>query len=1746
MYQLLYLIAVCGFAVTLNGLATEDSGFASNGDAPFACFSIGNMKAPVRCPPGFVAEIDNRIRIGTGVTLLLAAQLLLFSVWQYSTRASNSNALLYPAALAQSSVLCFASASACLVAYARSNRLFYAGLFPWVIPTLVGVQLISGLVEMYFSFFTAENSYVPIFGRSASAHSNFLVSTTILSLTLVVLFALVQWRTIFIRSRDGFDRTTTSDQSYMPIADGVDNDGATPLAHFNDQKEMDLVDTPEFTSSWFDKLTFSWQNNLLRMGAIRQLGYSDLFRLDQPDQPIPNWKRYIYYRKPDRSLVKTIAMYFAPEFLMQAALAFIRCFALYTSPFFLQRILRFIEASSNSNKSDRSIYVDAFGLLFFSLFSSALFNQTLWIGRQVSMRLMGLLVAELSTKTLRCRGKGSCERNKRSNSKPGSVDSSIVTQASSSVADGKIMNLLTADLKRASEAISYLDHVYSLPFAFGIGVWYMYSILGVSALIGVVFAAIYAPLSKKLFAKQMRLKKKQSASSDERISTITELLQGIKAVKLFGWESRFIQEVDKRRERQLGYAWELFFWKVAIRINAYLSPLFVIVIMFTAYVAIFGNTLTAEVAFTSISVFQIVSNAMKGTPTFINEFISGYVAINRIDSYLSQPQVQELEKRVDLRFGNALGFECAYLEWGNVGITKNSSNADIQGSITGSKATTEIGTPDGELSNNVSQPAEETPLLSGPSHIHMPLPDASSIVSLDSQSDSVAFSLKNIDIQFPLGGLSIVAGPTGSGKSSLLSALIGEMTLTCGRVLLPIVDSHMLAVNDRKYRDVIELSNEGMAISDIAYVAQEAWLRNATIRENILFGEPYNKDRYEEVLRACALRPDLRIFKAGDMTEIGERGVTLSGGQKQRVALARAVYSSRRILLIDDCLSAVDAHTGKHILMECLLNKTDLMKGRTCVLVTHHVAMCLPFAQFLVMMKDGRVSLKGAPAELQMRGLISDTLLDMQHKDSIVTDNNSGEIKDTKGKSPEKEPRYIASDATDSMVTKVLISKSEDEYNLERLRKIAEQKGIDPNGDLSVLQGILISEEEREEGYVKFEVWKTFMSACGNKLFWASIIITIIISNVISALKTYWIRIWVSSTSSATIKLYAAGSISFDATFGSALFRAFEYGYSLVSYAASSARLYGLYDMFSAVSRNLNKNIQPKQHSSAYWLGIYVFFGLFEIAWMALMWFITFCGGLRASREIHKQLIRSIVHATPRFFDTTPIGRIISRFSGDMQTIDNDASDVVRLILTNSTPVLTTYVVISLVFPAFTLVAIAISLVYAGIAYYYLNASRELKRLESNSMSPLLSLFSELIQGVSTIRAFGAKHYYIKESLNCINAHNRSYYAVWAANRWMAIRIDIASAMVSFTCALFILFNLDWMDAGLAGFILLYAMTFSVAMIGVIREYSYGELNMNAVERVRQYTLTEQEAALESKPEHKPSALWPKSGDIQIENLVAEYMPGVPVLHGISLSVKHGEKVGVVGRTGAGKSTLSLALLRFVEASGGRIVLDGVDISKIGLEDLRRNVTIIPQDPVLFNGTIRFNLDPFNEYPDEIVWDALRRTHLVRENSSHSPRAATSINASEAGIGDAEALAVERMSGIFNSLGAEIKENGQNLSLGQRQLVALARALVRRSRLIIMDEATASVDFDTDDRIQRTIRGYEFANSTLLCIAHRLRTIIDYDRVLVLDKGKVAEFDTPYNLLQNRDGIFRSMCEKSGEYEFLAMTTNRKNNNNFE
>ena len=420
---------------------------------------------------------------------------------------------------------------------------------------------------------------------------------------------------------------------------------------------------------------------------------------------------------------------------------------------------------------------------------------------------------------------------------------------------------------------------------------------------------------------------------------------------------------------------------------------------------------------------------------------------------------------------------------------------------------------------------------------------------------------------------------------------------------------------------------------------------------------------------------------------------------------------------------------------------------------------------------------------------------------------------------------------------------------------------------------------------------------------------------------------------------------------------------------------------------------------------------------------------------------------------------------------------------------------------------------FKSIGVYYLNSSRDMKRLNSVSRSPIYTQFSETVVGVATIRAFGGQERFVQENLKRIDSNNRPFLWMWATNRWLHCRVDVLGAFVSFCTGVVLVSSRRWINPGLAGLSLSYALTFTHHILWVVRMYAVNEMNMNAIERVHEYLDVESEPAYHL-PQNTPAPSWPEAGVVKVKDLVMRYAPDTPaVLSNISFETRPREKIGIVGRTGSGKSTLALSLFRFMEPSQGSIHIDGVDIHAIGLGDLRSRLTIIPQDPVLFSGTLRSNLDPFGEHTDADLWTALKRAHLIDQQQQTT-----------------EATSAENI-----SLDSPVVSNGNNFSQGQRQLIALARALVKKTSLIVLDEATSSVDFDTDHQIQETIRK-EFTESTLLCIAHRIRTVADYDRILVLDQGQIVEFDTPYNLMTQEGGVFQSMCQKSGEFpELLAI-----------
>jgi len=910
---------------------------------------------------------------------------------------------------------------------------------------------------------------------------------------------------------------------------------------------------------------------------------------------------------------------------------------------------------------------------------------------------------------------------------------------------------------------------------------------------------------------------------------------------------------------------------------------------------------------------------------------------------------------------------------------------------------------------------------------------ASSASGTDSPERQARFTLKDLNLSFPANKLSIVCGPTGSGKTTLLASLLGETACINGSAVLP--------------RKRFHVSNPiGGAVSGVAYVAQTAWLQNASIKDNILFGLPFDQERYDKVLYMCALTRDLEILEHGDATEVGEKGITLSGGQKQRLAIARAVYSQADVIVLDDCLSAVDAHTAKHLYEHCLMG--ELMNNRTRILVTHHVGLCLKGAEYIVALQNGEVAGAGHPVDVIKTGVLGEELSQIEEEQADIAEGTAVE-----GKVPELPMTVTKKDRKD--------------------------------GD-----GKLTQEEVRAEGGVSITVWKTYFDASGGTVFWLGVLFMFCLTQFVIIGQDYWIKVWASAYNKINNTVAEFTFLSTGTSYR-----------DHISMEMNTPNYFSqlLYNASSVVTN------EPQQVDVNYYLGIYFLIGVVAMIVASLRSYLLYTGSLKASKRIHSQLIESILRAKVRFFDVTPLGRIINRFSSDMETIDQNVAPSGSFLLYSIVATVFVILLISYVTPLFLVPGCVIAAIFYFIGTFYLESSRDMKRLNSVSRSPIYVQFNESVNGVATIRAFGAQSRFVNVNMEKIDSNNRPFIWMWATNRWLHCRVDVLGAFVGFCTGFVIIMARAWIDPGMAGLSLSYALTFTHNVLWVVRMYAVNEMNLNAIERVQEYLEVDEEPAAVIE-ERRPRNSWPETGAIEVENLVMQYAPeNPPVLRDLSFQVRPREKIGIVGRTGSGKSTFALSLFRFMEPTSGTIKIDGIDISKIGLQDLRSRLTIIPQDPVLFSGTLRSNLDPFGFCSDEELWTALKRSHLIDENDEPN-----------------EVI----------SLDSPVSENGSNWSQGQRQLIALARALVKKTSLIVLDEATSSVDFDTDHKIQQTIRS-EFKESALLCIAHRIRTVADYDRILVLDHGRLLEFDHPYTLMTKEDGVFMQMCQRSGEYNEL-------------
>ncbi|KAL3269849.1 hypothetical protein HHI36_008907 [Cryptolaemus montrouzieri] len=887
--------------------------------------------------------------------------------------------------------------------------------------------------------------------------------------------------------------------------------------------------------------------------------------------------------------------------------------------------------------------------------------------------------------------------------------------------------------------------------------------------------------------------------------------------------------------------------------------------------------------------------------------------------------------------------------------------------------------------------------------------------------------LKNINVRVGHSTLTAIVGTVGAGKSSLVSAFLGEMEKRAGRV---------------------------NTVGSVAYVAQQAWIQNATLRDNILFGKSFDKKLYEKVIEACALKADLAMLPAGDQTEIGEKGINLSGGQKQRVSLARAVYANTDVYFLDDPLSAVDSHVGKHI-FEQVIGPKGILKGKTRMLVTHGITY-LPQVDQILVMKDGEISETGTYQQLlDKKGAFAEFLVN--HLSSAIEDDNpdldelTNQLGDTLTVNQEiakklqrHRSRISESDSGSEKLNGSLQRQksvdSGDNNVLMRQRSSSSVSNI-PNANANTGEK-LIDAEKAETGSVSFEVYKHYLKSIGLFLTLATVVLNMIFQGF-SVGSNFWLVKW--SNDSTIIK---------------------------------------------------DDNTTDVDKRNMY-LGVYGALGVGQAISLVFAESLLAKGYTDACLLIHAQLLSNVLHLPNKFFDITPKGRILARFSADLDKVDMRLPKTMDMVSRQLFKVLGTLFVISYSSPAFVFVMLVVGILYYFIQRFYVETSRQLKRLESVSRSPIYSHFGETITGASAIRAYHQEDRFILESDNKVDQNQVCCYPSVIANRWLAVRLEMVGNLIILFAALFAVLGRDTMDAGLVGLSVSYALQITQTLNWLVRMTSDVETNIVAVERIKEYAESPQEAAWEIANKTPPSS-WPEVGTVVFKDYSVRYRPGLDlVLRKVTFSISGGEKVGIVGRTGAGKSSLTLSLFRIIEAAQGTIEIDGVNIADIGLHALRSRLTIIPQDAVLFSGPLRMNLDPFDIHSDEEVWTSLEQAHL-------------------------KAFVKALPTGLTH----EVTEGGENLSVGQRQLICLARALLRKTKLLILDEATAAVDLETDDLIQTTIRR-EFKECTVLTIAHRLNTIMDSDRVIVLDKGLIVEFDTPQNLLKGPT-IFRGMCQDAG------------------
>ncbi|EPQ67747.1 Bgt-4752 [Blumeria graminis f. sp. tritici] len=1297
----------------------------------------------------------------------------------------------------------------------------------------------------------------------------------------------------------------------------------------------------EFTAGFFSLLYFQWMTPLIKENDLWSVNPQRATRLLTSKLELSFGKRVA--RGDKYPLLFALYETFRTEFLVGAICQLSASLIQATSPFILKYLIQFSQrtsdAQSNGNPAP-SIGIGlglVFGITLMQMVQSLQTNHFIYRGMTVGGEARAALISLIFEKAMKIspRAKAGGKSMESETHDKGAEETAENpksprdhgkerTNERHAWGNGKVMNLMSVDSYRVDQASVLFHLIWTAPIACILTLVFLVINLGYSAVAGFSLLIIGLPAMTEVVKCLLARRKRINRITDQRISLTQEILQAVRFVKLFSWECAFLNQLQRIRNREIHAIQILLSIRNALNTTSMSLPIFASMLAFITY-SLTNHKLEPAKVFSSLALFNSLRMPLNLLPVVIGQTTDAWSSISRIQEYLLSEEMEKIAP-IDVEADSAVEVINANFTWEKI-YSEESKQAD-QHVIINKFERSSISSP--RDAEDVSRNVEKKPF-------HNTTPEYGSTLV----GDEGPFKLCDIDFTVGRNELVAVIGAVGSGKSSLLAALAGDMRQTRGNMRLG---------------------------ANRAFCPQYAWIQNATVRDNIL--------------------PDLEMLPQGDRTEVGERGITVSGGQRQRINIARAIYFDAGLILMDDPLSAVDAHVGRHIFEVAILK---LMKHKSRILVTHQL-WALSKCDRVIWMEDG-----------QIRAIDS--------FDNLIRENNGFHL--------------LMDNASVGQEGK----KSSNESTVGEDTQLTKKS----NG-MKLMQA-----EERSLDSVPWSVYYEYIRASGS-IFNAPIALIFLIASQGSNIATsLWLSWWASD----------------------------HLGYS--------------------------KNI---------YIGVYVALG-FTQAFLVFSFSLTLTlMGTVASKTMMSRAIVRTLRAPMSFFDTTPLGRITNRFSRDVDVMDNELPDSLRLYSLTLVMILTIFGLTIAYFHFFAVALVPLFLLLIFSSRYYRASSRELKRIEAVLRSHVFAKFSEGLSGIACIRAYGTQTQFFEGLQASIDNMNSAYYLTFANQRWLSTRLDIIGNFLILVAGALIVSSRFHIRPSIAGLILSYTLSIAQMIQFTIRQLAEVENGMNATERLHYYgTSLEEEAPLHTVTVRKT---WPESGEIRFDNVQMRYRPHLPlILSGLSMCIRGGEHIGVVGRTGAGKSSIMITLFRLVELSAGRITIDGLDISSIGLHDLRSRLAIIPQDPTLFKGTIRSNLDPFGQHIDHKLWSALYQSALV----AHLP-----------GLED-------RNTGRIH-LDSLVEDEGLNFSLGQRQLMALARALVHDARIVICDEATSSVDIETDKKIQQTIATV-FKGKTLLCIAHRLKTILNYDRICVLEHGSVAEFDTPRKLWK-KGGIFKSLCDKSG------------------